>query len=221
MYLKCSPDSLELASAAIGDNSLWKLITMPLGLGLLDLDGDARLLNRALLADIVWQPNAPRDALLSEMQSAFEKQFVTPLTLAFRESEREVYVARGSFVYRPESIESGGVYYEGIGIDPNPPASQDQESALAVGTTENLLARLSGCIGFPIVSEISGADAGIMWIESPRLLNLTDGGSKPLSEPELSVVLAHVAKQTGLSFSKKKRKIRRLTVALADSEESK
>jgi hypothetical protein len=220
MYFKCSPDFLELASAAIGDNTLWKLITMPLGLGLLDLDGDARLLNRALLADVVWRQDAPRDALLAEMQAAFAKQFVTPLALAFRESEREVYVARGSFVYKPESIESGGVYYEGIQIDPTPPASEDQESDLAVGTAENLLARVSGCIGFPIVSEITGADAGIMWIESPRLLNLTDGGSKPLSEPDLSAVLAHVAKQTGLSFSKEKRKIRRLTVAIADSERS-
>jgi hypothetical protein len=56
-------------------------------------------------------------------------------------------------------------------------------------------------------------------LDAPRLLDLTEGGMKPLAEDELSAVLANLSEQTGLTFTKERRKIRRLFVALANSNQ--
>ena len=223
-YFRWSDGKLVVVSAVVPENTYARLIVTPLGIGPADLDGDTRLLKRVVQADVIWRDTATADTLLKEMQGAFARQFVVPLGLSWREDQREVYVARGSYQYARLRNRSAAEF-DAIEIDPaaqvepaGATASDVEITVPNMGTLSDFLAWLRGYVGQPVVSEIADdAHISVMWYEAPRLSELTEGGMKPLPEPEFSAVLDRISIQTGLSFTREKRKIRRLLVELGES----
>lgn len=168
------------------------------------IEGDQGLLNRKIPGDWVFDPKAPADEIVAAMQPVLQKEWGVPVKLTFREVERDVYVARGRWDFKPISADFPDVQIYGTFLD------KDSGSGGATGNFDKFLRAAGSWIGMPIVNEATEPPKKrFSWsyhMPSP----FTDQQQAESHDPES--VTANLASQTGLEFVKERRQTRVLFV---------
>lgn len=183
-----------------------------------DIEGPAEFLNKRLEGDWIIRPGASEDQVIQELQTILQKDFQMPVRLAFAKRVRTVYVARGKYQFK--AVER----------------KEDQQKANDKTTSHKDRIEIYGNELGP--SDIGGGSSGefkefLNWVgrwtkttvidevaDSPKHeLSWHDNESAKIDEekairtdrnPEL--VLKNISAQTGLTFTKELRPIRRLLV---------
>jgi hypothetical protein len=166
------------------------------------VEGDAKLLDKIVPADIIWRPGASAENLVEAMNAAFAREFRMPVKLSLGEAEMDVLVAKGEYKYaqepdahdvtkaRPLVIAAAGPTAVTIGLDGR-------------GGLDEAITALADVIGAPVTSEAKGGpEGGLAWFS----------GAAVTSSADVETVLARFTKQTNLTFTREKRKVLKLLV---------
>jgi len=168
-----------------------------------DIRGEDNLLNRRVPGDWVFDPNAPPEKVVAAMQPVLRKEWGVPVTLEFREVERDVYVVRGGWAFEPISNEFPEVQVYGSHLN------KDSGAGGACGNFEAFLRQLGSWIDMPVVNEVPQPPNRLCWLfHIPSPFTQQQWGES--HDPEK--VTSHITEQTGLEFVKKRRKTRMLLV---------
>ncbi len=177
-----------------------------------DIEGPAEVLNKRLEGDWVMRPGASDEKVLQELESILQKQFDQPVRLSIAKRVRTVYVARGKYQFTalnngsnnpakdaktPERIDEIEIYENSL--SPNGGGGS--------GDFKEFLEWVGRWIDMTIIDEVSDPpDRDVCWHLNEG--DIADRGNKRDRE----LVLKHVAAQTGLTFQKELRVIRRVLV---------
>ena len=179
-----------------------------------DIEGPKEFLERRLEGDWVVRAGLAEGQFLKEFETILQKEFDLPVRLAFAQRVRTVYVARGKYHYIPverdenktETIRKPNAKNDRIEIY----GSELTDPAMGGGgggQLKDFLAWVGRWINVSIIDEVSEPPAkGIAWHDNAE----GTGNSEENHDPEL--VLKNVAVQTGLTFTKELRVVRRLLV---------
>ena len=171
------------------------------------IEGDPELLQTEISGDWVFREGVPVEQLIPTLESILQREFRLRITLAFREVERDVVVARGRYRYAPlpgrsdNSIEIYGTYLDTKGTGGAGGGS---------GEFPKFLRWVSDWIERPVVSEV----------EAPPKENMRwhYNAHSPSTEEERrqdhdeASVLQNLEEQTGLTLTREKKPIRVLFV---------
>jgi hypothetical protein len=83
------------------------------------VDGEEALLRHAITGDWVVDPKAPVEKLVAALEPILRKQWEIPVTLRFRDDERDVYVVSGEWEFEAISKEYPEVQIYGKHLDKN------------------------------------------------------------------------------------------------------
>lgn len=207
-------------------STMW-LIGIPMG----EVEADQKLLGTPTGGDFVFRQDAPVEKLVPALERILREECKLPVKLKFKEVEREVVVARGTLKIVPlEGQEKNHVevFAKGIGKDKVGGSRTD---------LHGFLLDLGGFVGRRIVNEAkSGKEEvityGVSVRQSPRQRTAPklaiplplDPAPLPTFDPAIeaedhdpNLVLPNVAKQTSLTFTTEKRKVRVLFVEKSDN----
>ena len=158
-----------------------------------------------ITGDFVVNTKASQPRILARLEKLFNDQSEQKLSMKFRDMEREVYVARGEFKFKPIDPDNKKIeiYGERLNTDPS-------RGGGGSGKLDKMLEWVGMWIEEPVLGELeSPSKERVSWhynLESP----FTEEQQRQAKNPEL--VLKHVSEQTGLTFKKEKRKLRTLVV---------
>lgn len=186
-----------------------------LGLPMHELEADPALLATIVGGDMVFLQDAPEEKRVAGLERILREECKLPVRIAFRMVKREVVVAKGKLkiapldgrdknhveIYAKEAVKGS---YSGGGGSGHPSAFFND---------------LSGFVRKRIVSEAEFApNATIRYsahVRTPapfELLSLEESQARDAEDHDLKTVLENVARQTGLTFTMEKRKVRVLQV---------
>ena len=181
-----------------------------------DIEGPAEFLSQRLEGDWVIRPDSPEDKVIEQLQTILQKEFHLPVQLAFVKRVRTVYVARGKYEYTPVKREES---------DPNSTARQPAQideiqiygktlgsngAGGGTGDFKEFLGWVGRWIEMPLINEVKEPpEKQVGWTLNQRS-PFTEIEYKEDHDPE--TVLKNVAAQTGLTFKKEYRAIRRLVI---------
>jgi hypothetical protein len=218
-----------------GDGTIFSTMWQ-IGIPMREVEADKKLLDTPVGGDFVFRQDAPVEKLVPALERILREECKLAVKLTFKEVEREVIVARGTLKIVPlEGQEKNHVELFGKEIG----------KGEAWGSRKDLhgfLLDLGGFLGRRIVNETkSGKEEvftyGLSVRQRPRQrlasgldipspldpVPLPDPGPLPKFDPAIEaedhdpkVVLPNVAKQTSLTFTTEKRKVRVLFVEKSD-----
>jgi hypothetical protein len=166
-------------------------------------------LDAKVTADVVFRDGTPPDKLATALGDALRRDFRIPVRLTYREEEREVIVARGTFpnLPVPGSRDKPILIY-----GKQPPGPGRNEGRTLQGPWSWFLDRLSLYTGTRVVSDNPAARQGMVYFRLPADLTRTcrHEGAAPFE------VLAKVTEQTGLIFGTERRRVPVLVVEKVD-----
>jgi hypothetical protein len=170
-----------------------------------EIVGDESLQEMNIPGDFVVNVDASKEAIVGRMQEILNKELMANVVLEFRDVEREVYVARGKFLHTPIAERGKRVEIYGERLNKNPSFGGG-----GAGDLNELLNWVGMWIEQPVVDDVATPPKQrISWhynLDSPY----TDEEQRKAKDPAL--VLKHLTEQTGLTFTKEKRKIRLLAL---------
>jgi len=207
-------------------SSVLRHIGFPMG----EVEADKKLLDTAIGGDFVFRQDAPVEKLVPALERILREECKLPIKLTFREVERQIVVARGTLKVVPLAGQKKN-HVEVFGKEIGKGEAWSSRRDL-----HGFLLELGDFLGRRFVNEAkSGKDEvftyGLSVRQDPRyrLASEFDLPSKPDAVPppkfdpaieaedhDPKLVLPNVAKQTGLSFTTEKRKVRVLFVEKAD-----
>jgi beta-lactamase regulating signal transducer with metallopeptidase domain len=171
------------------------------------IDGPPELLARPVPGDWLIRTGVGQEQIVKELAAILNNEVAAPVRMEFREVQRPVYVADGTYEYKPIP---GGHGRGTIDIFGKQPVPNNVSGGGAAGFRE-FLDWVGQWIGTPIVSEV----------KSPPQSDLSffAHGRSPFTKEteaedhDAKLVLANIAAQTGLRFRKETRTVRILFVS--------
>ena len=158
------------------------------------VDGQRYLLDRKIPGDILLRANTPDDQLRAALEKFLSEQLDTPITLSSHDVPADTYTLTGKWNL-PADNPTIHLY-----TDDNSDASQQGSGnvspANAISTT------LSRLLHAPVTVAGANPPQNISFITHRMPRN-----------PDPAIVLAHLAEQTGLTWSKQSRPLRHITVS--------
>jgi TonB family protein len=184
----------EYSSFSFGRSNLEGLL-LSLGIARYAISADLELLRTEVHCDLVLRKGAKVDEYVLALEKALRNEYKLPVRMSFRDEEREVIVAKGSYALRPLQNTGDGtqvhIYHRELDTDPG---SAGGGTTSVAGLLE-VLARTLQC---PVVSEVEPSDAGV------RYAIHRDAGQTAYVDD----VLRNVSAQTGLVFKRQTRPVR-------------
>ncbi len=170
-----------------------------------DLAGDLQLIQTDIPGDFSVKPDADQNQLRVALQKIIGEAAGIPITLNFREVQRQVIVFRGKWRWADPTHQEIQLYGAMLDTDP-----QSRRLGFILGQ------RFSKVVGMwinrVVIFEVSDVPQRVRWFG-----NYTGDGSaeslKQARDPEL--VCKHIQEQTGLSWTQENRTIRQLFVKRA------
>jgi hypothetical protein len=182
------------------------------------IDGPEKIRKLAVPGDWIVRADAPAEKIVADLERILNRDFSAKVRLRFVETPLKVFVARGR--YKHSALEGQRAVEEtqltdrisraeiihvfGEQLDPN-------SGAGGLGDFEEFCSWLGEWIGAPVVSDLEPPPGGeISW----RLHNPSPTTEKQLARRahDAKLVLANIAKQTGLEFVPEKRPVRMLVI---------
>ena len=164
------------------------------------IEGETDLLDKKIPGDWVFDPEASADEIVAAMQPVLRKEWGIPVTLGFRNVERDVYVVSGQWKFKPISPDFPDVQIYGNYL------AKDSRGGGGAGDFNKFLANVGSWIDMPIVSEVKQPPSTeLSWrhhMPSPFTQQQRDDAHNP------AAVISNLKEQTGLSFAKERRKTR-------------
>ncbi len=176
-----------------------------------EIEGPKEFLEHHLEGDWVIRSVVEEEHFLQELENILQKEFDLPVRLAFAKRVREVYVAKGKYhfasVTRNENDagpdKTGNVTNDRIEI------YGSERSSLgggASGELKDFLSWVESWINVSIVDEVSEPPAKeITWHSNQPRLTISGSHNSEL-------VLKNITDQTGITFTKDLRVVRRLLI---------
>lgn len=181
-----------------------------------DIEGPDEVLKKPLAGDWVIRPEASEEKVLNDLEEILQKELELPVRLLFAKRVRTVYVARGKYQFNPVDL-------EGAEVDPKTQQKKKSDRVEVYG--EKLgpsdlggggagdLAEFLGWVGrwieIPIIDEVPERPSmDLVW----HLNDTQDKQGNELDNRNPELVLKNMTAQTGLTFTKEYRAIRRLIV---------
>lgn len=161
------------------------------------LRGDDELMDQIVPGDFVVMHNGPREEIVEELETVFNDAVKTPVELKLGETEENVYVVRGTFELSDDVRNKDDlVIIESLSDTYSRPVRPDFDGFVEI---------IVLATGVPVLSEVASPPAKVKLVtkqqqEIPSLFNV-------------QVALDSLTAQTGLTFTKERRKILTLTVA--------
>ncbi|MCA9054587.1 MAG: hypothetical protein KDA75_12160 [Planctomycetaceae bacterium] len=218
MYVRIESGQPEIWGMTFGaeERSVDDLARMLLKLSDVEIVGDPELREQGLAGDFVYDPSASQEDLAAAIQELFRSHGV-PVDIRFRDLEREVYVATGEFDFLPLP-DSPNKHIEFFGL-----ALDTDNSGYGGGNGElgGMLQEAGEWISTPIVNDVEKQPARRLSWHRNDDARFTELERKMARDPEL--VLSNLTVQTGLVFTKTRRKVRSLMVGkrpLAETPEN-
>jgi hypothetical protein len=161
-----------------------------------DIEGSAVLLDLSFEGDWTLREETETKALLAVLETVLRAETKRNIHFEKRAVEREVIVAKGAIRSASERDESIRIYAEN---------SSDTGGGGGSGDLGEFLAHVGDRLGVPFVNEVTGGEQkGIAW-ENHMDANYVDMG--PRLDEFTAKVLKNLAAQTGLSFTREKRRV--------------
>ena len=225
---KSDGENIELKSSSFGGpegHSLFNLIEFLVGVKMSELHGDAELWTKRVPGDFVVRTGATPEQLVADLERILNAEMNLNATLGFEEVERDVYVATGKFVARPAGP---AAQFPGKPLQYQLYGHKQAEFPMdGWGTFDDFLKTVSIRVGCWVVNEAEDTPAGkIVWALSYDNLDQTTWETIPPKtfSANAGLVLKHLNDQTGLRFTRAKRKVRVLTLkarAAAEADDGK
>jgi hypothetical protein len=173
------------------------------------LRGEQRLLNQQLPGDFVVDANASREQIVAALNPILQKVQPQPVSVKLQDTEEEVFVARGTYQLSDTAQQRGLVLIEGtlIGTANSAEDALENKDQAPRARFDDFLASLAKAVGSPIVSEVESPPSGRIPFHT-LLGNSLRAGADFDPQP----VLDAVTQQTGLTFTKERRRIQTLLV---------
>ncbi len=167
-----------------------------------EVEGDEELLKTVIRGDFIVRDGVPAGKIVQDFENILQRDLNLPVKMNFREVDREVIVARGTYRFtpvpgRPENeIEIYGEKLE----DP-------YTGGGGSGDFDEFLSWVGMYINRRVVNEVENPPQGdIIWHYNHK----REGSKKP------DLVLQHLTEQTGLAFKMETRRVRLLFVERAE-----
>jgi hypothetical protein len=181
-----------------------------------DFEGPKEILNLRLEGDWVIRKNASEEESIMQLGTILQKEYGIPMRLVFVKKVRGIYVARGKYHFSPvqreekedEKNEKGSAKNGRIEIYGSE-LSNPRFGGGGSGEFKEFLAWLGRWIDASIIDEVSEPPVErVIWHDNHS--EKEKGGSSDDHDPEQ--VLKNIAAQTGLTFTKELRVVRRLVL---------
>ncbi|MEX0727361.1 MAG: M56 family metallopeptidase [Planctomycetaceae bacterium] len=176
--------------------------------------GDRALIEQYVSGDFIVRNNAPSEDLVTALQPILDTELKSRVLLNLDESEVEVYVARGTFKLSNEVKSNQNVLViESSGYQ----TAKSIEEAVRPGLAprfdfQRTLEEIGKSIGVPVVSEIASPPTEKILCVAIRQIPINELNTRTFN---LKAALDSLTAQTGLTFTKEKRKILTLNVKAA------
>ncbi|WP_339911355.1 M56 family metallopeptidase, partial [Symmachiella dynata] len=160
-----------------------------------------------ITGDFIVNTSASRPRVLARLEKLFNDQSEQKVSMKFRNIERDVYIARGEFKFKPINPDRKKIEIYGERLNSNPP--HDGGSS---GSLKSFLDGVGRWIEVPIFGELDTPYKDqVRWhYTNSRGKEGTEADRLQAKDPKL--ILKHVTEQTGLTFEKEKRKVRTLVI---------
>jgi len=166
-----------------------------------DLVGEQELKQLPFPGDFIINPKSSKPRLLARLEKLYNDQKDRPnISLAYRVIDRDVYVAKGKYEFKPIDAQRESVEIYGKRLNSNP-----SRGGGGGGKVDRLLEWAGMWIGVPVVN--GGVKPPkrnqIRWHFNDES-SFSEEERRLAKDPEM--VLQHLTEQTGLTFEKQKRK---------------
>ncbi|QDU42361.1 Regulatory protein BlaR1 [Symmachiella dynata] len=166
--------------------------------------GEKSLEKLTITGDFSVDLDATSQLVLAQFEKTFNDQSEQKLSMKLQDIEREVYVARGEFKFKPINPDRKRIEIYG-----EPPNAVLTRNWIGRGELDEFLRWVGMWVEKPIVGDLD--TSGIRdFVWGYNLGEFKKEDRQQAKEPEL--ILKQVTEQTGLTFKKEKRKVRTLIV---------
>ena len=182
--------------------SLQAVLHRTLGLESFEYEGPQKILSLQLPGDWIVRPGAPMRAKLSALEQIVANDLGLPVRFEERSVQRDVIVADGKYEFHPEpnAYNDTSVHIFADKLDP------DEGAGGGTGTLTKFLRWVGNRVSMPIINETEMPDDfELSWgnHRSSRLRKLLE----PERSRKLDMVVANLARQTSLTFTKERREV--------------
>lgn len=182
-----------------------------------NIAGPSDFLSTQITGDWVVRPEAKGEKLLPELSTIFNDQLKLNVKMRFEDQEREVYVMKGKYKFKPlpefvpkeDALRRAYSQYDTIQIF-GAKAFPDGGAGGGTGTFQLFNQWLGRWIDVPIVIEATNLPEQNVSFRLHAPSPATPVELQIAHDPDL--VLATISSQTGLEFVKEKRKVRMLVI---------
>jgi beta-lactamase regulating signal transducer with metallopeptidase domain len=210
LYLHWNPGGVKLYGEGVGSSGsqLPTLVRMLMKVYPQEIEGDKTYLKEVIPGDFIVRPGAPPAKVAAQLESILRKELKWKVKLTFREVERKVFVAKGTYKFtqipgRPKRVE---IYSTAL-TDP-------RFGGGGSGDFPKFLKWVGMWIKRPVTADgVKATPKSLRWHynnDYDKLKLATDPRREGEKNPKL--VLKNLTPQTGLTFTEEKRKIRVLFV---------
>ncbi len=174
-----------------------------------EIDGDRELLDRIVTGDWICRDGADVERKVHALEVTIQRVLRLRITLTFRQVERDVVVARGTYHHTPlEGRAANAIEIYGKQVVPGGGGAGG-----GTGTFSEFLKWVGEWIGRPVVSEVEAPPKGsITWCYNRRRPSTEQTRREDHDEAS---VLQHLREQTGLTFTRERKPIRILFIERA------
>lgn len=211
MFRWRDPNQLENWGGTTGDgHSLRSLLRyLEMNIYPAEIDGDVKLLDTIVTGDWIFRDGVNEERMIRALEAILQRTLRLRISLAFRQVEREVVVARGR--YRLARV--AGQTKDEIEIYGKQIVPGGGGAGGGTGTFSEFLKWVGEWIERPVVSEVEAPPKErVTWNYNAR---------SPFTEQmrredhDEALVLQHLQEQTGLTFTRERRTIRILFIERA------
>jgi hypothetical protein len=203
------PDQLHASSSLFGRSEGLTIRELPLWLKMgfysHEIEGDPELLKTQVGGDWIVREGVPADQLVRPLEAILQRAVRKRMTMAVRQVERDVLVARGRYRPSPLPGHTDGkieIYAREL--------ARDDERGEGVAIFPSFLEWMAGLIGRPIVNEVEAPpNATVAWHYNHREASAERNRREGRY---VTLLLKHLEEQTGLTFTREKRPVRVLFV---------
>ena len=187
------------------------------------LRGEDQLLRRKITGDFVVRSDASQESVIADFEKILSGAWNAKIALTFKETEEDVYVARGVFELSKLAQERGLVIIEGAnqgGPDTIEEVIKRRATAMRPPFAYFVESSVAEAIGLPVINEVENPPDVRVYYNFISY-KFPEGVSRFKTQPSGSFIvppesiLKSVSDQTGLTFTQEKRMVKTLTLRFA------
>lgn len=185
-----------------GPPTLESVLNFALGLASFEYSGPDALLKREVTGDWIVRPDAPLPARVQALAHILTTALGRPIQFEKRPVEREVIVAKGTFTFGPLAAAQPT---KSVHLFSGAFAPKDGCGG-GLASLPEFLRILGNQIGIPVINQTHGPEANANYANHRSgYLKMVYGDRIP--PDRLNSLLENVSRQTGLTFTREKRKV--------------